>query len=50
LVEKDRYGSSTIIDLVELKGIRNDASFDKDYLQGRYGAIPFLNNMEQVFL
>ena len=50
LVEKDRYGSSTIIDLVEFKGVRNDASFDKDYLQGRYGAIPFLNNMEQVFL
>jgi AAA15 family ATPase/GTPase len=49
-IEKDRYGSSTIHDLVEFKGVRNDNHFDKAYLQGRYGAIPFLNGIEQVFL
>ena len=48
-VEKDRYGSSTILDLVEFKGARNDASYDKRYLQGAYGAIPFLNNIDALF-
>jgi AAA15 family ATPase/GTPase len=48
-VEKDRYGSSTILDLVEFKGVRNDASYDKEYLQGTYGAIPFLSNIDALF-
>lgn len=43
-VEKDKYGASHLYSLVEIKGIRNDASFEKDYIQGKYGAIPFLGN------
>ena len=23
--------------------VRNDRSFEKDYIQGKYGAIPYLN-------
>ncbi len=49
-VEKDKLGSSTIFTLVEFKGVRNDASFDKDYMQGKYGAVPFLNKMDSLFL
>jgi AAA15 family ATPase/GTPase len=43
-VEKDKYGASHLYSLIEIKGIRNDASFEKDYIQGKYGAIPFLGN------
>lgn len=43
-VEKDKYGASHLYTLVEIKGVRNDASFEKDYIQGKYGAIPFLGD------
>ncbi len=48
-VEKDKNDASRIYSLAEFKGVRNDASFEKDYLDGRYGAVPFLNNFSPVF-
>jgi AAA15 family ATPase/GTPase len=47
-VEKDEFGASHLYSLAEFKGIRNDASFEKDYFQGKYGAIPFLNNFKKL--
>jgi uncharacterized protein len=47
-VEKDKYGASHLYTLTEIKGVRNDASFEKDYIQGKYGAIPFLGNFKSV--
>ena len=47
--EKDHQGASHLYSLVEFK-IDNDAPFERDYIQGRYGAIPFLGNIRQVFL
>ncbi len=44
--EKDQSHSTRYYSLSDFKGIRNDASFDKDYINGRYGAIPFLGNFE----
>jgi hypothetical protein len=45
--EKDSFGASSLYSLAEFKidgkGIRKDASFGKDYIQGKYGAIPFIN-------
>lgn len=38
--EKDKYGSSHLYSLLEYKP-RKDASFQKDYINGRYGAIPY---------
>lgn len=38
-VDKNRRGESTLYALSDLK-IREDASFDKDYMRGKYGAIP----------
>ncbi|RLD05204.1 MAG: ATP-binding protein [Chloroflexi bacterium] len=43
-VEKDNRGCSHLYSLAELK-VRNDASFEKDYIDGRYGAIPFIGNI-----
>lgn len=48
-VEKDKYEASHIYTLAEFKGVRNDASFEKDYLDGRYGAVPFLNGFSSIF-
>ncbi len=47
-VEKDKYGASHLYTLVEIKGVRNNASFEKDYIQGKYGAIPFLGNFNKL--
>jgi len=55
-IEKDRFGASHLYSLVEFKvssgessgKVRNDASFEKDYIQGRYGAIPFIGDLSQV--
>lgn len=48
-VEKDKFGASHLYSLVQFKGIRNNASFEKDYIQGKYGAIPFLGDFKQLF-
>lgn len=43
-VEKDRYGGSNLFSLDEFKiddeKVRNDASYSKDYMAGRYTAVP----------
>lgn len=39
--EKGKYGESHLYSLIEYK-VRSDASYEKDYLLGKYGAIPFL--------
>ncbi len=43
--EKDRYGATDLYSLVEYR-VRKDASFGKDYLMGKYGAIPFIGNFD----
>lgn len=47
-VEKDKYGASHLYSLVKFKGIRKNASFEKDYINGKYGAIPFLGDFEKL--
>lgn len=53
-VEKDKYGASDLYSLVEYKeegatkAVRKDRSFEKDYIQGRYGAIPFIGNLSNI--
>lgn len=48
-VEKDKYGASHLYSLVEFKGIRNTALLQKDYIKGKFGAIPFLGDFNQLF-
>lgn len=43
--EKNRYGATDLYSLVEYK-VRNDASYEKDYLLGKYGAIPFIGEFK----
>lgn len=39
--EKDRQGATNLYSLAEFK-VRNDESYEKNYLKGKYGGIPFL--------
>lgn len=41
-VEKDKYGASTLYSLADFKA-RKDHNYEKNYLEGRYGAIPFID-------
>jgi AAA15 family ATPase/GTPase len=43
--EKDRYGATDIYSLIEYKKnpTRKESNKEKNYLQGRYGAIPYLS-------
>ena len=53
--EKSAEGVSDLYSLVEYKinqanSVRNDASFSKDYLLGRYGAIPYFGNIDKFIM
>jgi AAA15 family ATPase/GTPase len=51
-IEKNKYGVSEMYSLVEYKEegktVRKDRSFEKDYIEGRYGAIPFIGNLSNI--
>ena len=44
LAEKQNDESTRLYSLADLRGIRNDADFAKQYLAGYYGALPVLND------
>ena len=49
-VEKDNREASKVFSLIEYKdgrktGVRNDSSFEKDYLAGLYGGVPFVSEL-----
>ncbi len=51
-IEKRRDASTDLYSLAEYKvekgKVRKDASFEKDYIKGRYGAIPYVGNIENL--
>lgn len=47
-VEKDSKGASTLYSLAEFKGVRNDKDYERGYLEGRYGAIPYVNFLAEA--
>jgi len=49
-VDMNEEQASKLYSLVEYKGIRNNSSFEKDYLKGKYGAVPFLNKLDNLFI
>jgi uncharacterized protein len=48
-VEKNSKAETSIYSLAEIKAVRNDASFEKDYIKGKYGAIPYVKNLNSIF-
>ncbi len=47
--EKNRYGEVELYSLSDIK-IRKDEEYEKNYIAGKYGAIPFLGNFSKLFL
>ena len=51
--EKDNEEATDIYSLVQYKlpkgKVRNDASFVKNYIQGRYGAVPFPGDFQSIW-
>lgn len=47
-IEKDKYGASQATSLVEYKH-RKESPIDKNYLGGKFGAIPFIDDLEKLF-
>ncbi len=45
--EKDRQGATHLASLADYR-VRSDAAFEKQYLEGRYGAIPFLGGLDRL--
>jgi AAA15 family ATPase/GTPase len=46
--EKDQYGATKVTALVEYKP-RKDAPYDKNYLEGKFGAIPMIEDLADIF-
>lgn len=46
-IEKDHFGCAHLYSLAELQ-VRNDASYEDNYIEGRYGAIPFLGDIQRI--
>lgn len=50
-IEKDRYGASSLYSLGNFKSdtVRKEDNYEKKYVEGRYGAVPYLGDFEKVF-
>lgn len=51
--EKNEFEATDLYSLLEFKDeegntIRKDRSFEKDYIMGRYGAIPYISNIQEI--
>jgi AAA15 family ATPase/GTPase len=46
LTEKDKFGVTDIYSLAQFKNVRKNDDFEKHYIQGKYGAIPYLGKFE----
>ena len=47
-VEKDEEGASCLYSLAEINGVRAEASFEKDYMHGKYGAVPLVEDFTEL--
>lgn len=48
MVRKNDMGVSELYSLSDFQ-VRSDASYDKEYIQGRYGAVPVVNEATSLF-
>ena len=44
--QKDKYGSTNLYSMLEIKGVRASDDFEKHYIQGKYGAVPYIGEFE----
>ena len=48
IVNKSKFGFSTLKTLIEYKGVRKDASYEKEYLEGSYDGVPNLAELDWI--
>ncbi len=46
LTEKDKFGATDVYSLAQFKDVRAKENFEKNYIQGKYGGIPYLGKFE----
>jgi hypothetical protein len=51
--EKNEYEETDLYSLAEFREpggtkVRNDRNYEKDYIEGRYGAIPFIGDFSKI--
>ncbi len=46
--EKDQFGATKLFSLYDFGKVRKDAKFDKNYLKGDYGAVPYVENVDDL--
>lgn len=44
LTQKDKYGATELYSLAQFKNVRKNEDFEKKYIQGKYGAVPYLQD------
>jgi len=49
-IEKDETGGSRAYNLSDIKGVRNDENYEKNYLIGRYSAVPNIGSLDLALL
>lgn len=47
-VEKDSQGASQLYSLAEFKGVRNDLYLERSYVEGRFGAVPYVSGLQSI--
>ena len=47
-VEKNEFGASRLYCLDEIKGVRKEAKFAKEYLLGQFGGVPRIGDLQEV--
>ncbi|HEY3857114.1 MAG TPA: ATP-binding protein [Verrucomicrobiae bacterium] len=47
-VEKNSFGASRLFCLDEIKGVRKEAKFAKEYLLGQFGGIPHVGDLQEI--
>lgn len=46
--EKDQFGVTSLNSLFDYGNVRKDAKFEKNYLKGDYGAVPYMENLNDL--
>jgi uncharacterized protein len=47
--EKKKDGGTDLYSLAEYPApVRNDASFESDYIKGKYGAVPYIGDLQFI--
>ncbi|WP_172201086.1 ATP/GTP-binding protein [Campylobacter sp. RM16188] len=41
--QKDKYGATELYSLLDIKGVRKNSNVEKEYMQGKYGATPYID-------